>query len=96
MRTRPRARAAAPTGSADWSLRAAQLLAALGGTTNVESVAAASTRLRVRVRDPRNIDERAVAELGLRGMALPAPGVVHIIVGPEAAAAAAALRHLLT
>ncbi len=88
--------AAAPTGSADWSLRAAQLLAALGGTTNVESVAAASTRLRVRVRDPRNIDERAVAELGLRGMALPAPGVVHIIVGPEAAAAAAALRHLLT
>jgi PTS system N-acetylglucosamine-specific IIC component len=91
--------AAAPAVAPDvavWAARAAPLLAALGGTTNVRSVEAASTRLRVRVSDPRRVNERAVGELGLRGMALPAPGVVHIIVGPEAAAAAAALRHLLT
>jgi hypothetical protein len=50
----------------------------------------------VRVRDPQRVDAGAVGQLGLRGTALPAPGIVHIIVGPEAAAAAAALRHLLT
>lgn len=88
--------AAAVPDSAAWSARAAQLLAALGGNTNVHSVEAASTRLRVRVRDPRRVDDGAVGQLGLRGTALPAPGIVHIIVGPEAAAAAAALRHLLT
>jgi N-acetylglucosamine PTS system EIICBA or EIICB component len=88
--------AAAPTAQAAWSARGAQLLAALGGRTNVESVEAASTRLRVRVADPRRVDEHAVAALGMRGVALPAPGVVHIIVGPEAALAAGALRHLLT
>lgn len=91
----PSSVAAAAAGSV-WPTRGAQLLAALGGKSNVKSVEAVSTRLRVHVRDPGRVDERAVGALGLRGMALPAPGIVHIIVGPEAELAAGALRHLLT
>jgi PTS system N-acetylglucosamine-specific IIC component len=86
---------AAPA-SSGWSGRGEPLLAALGGSANVHAVEAFSTRLRVRVADPGRVDASALAVLGTRGLALPAPGIVHIIVGPEAAAAATTLRHLLT
>ncbi|HEY1492856.1 MAG TPA: glucose PTS transporter subunit EIIB, partial [Steroidobacteraceae bacterium] len=79
-----------------WSGRGEALLAALGGSANVHAVEAFSTRLRVRVADAGRVDASALAALGARGLALPAPGIAHIIVGPEAAAAAATLRHLLT
>ena len=85
-----------PSGGPQWAGRGAQLLQALGGTANIREVEAVSTRLRVGVVDAGRVDAAAVGALGLRGIAEPAPGVVHIIVGPEAAAAAAALRHLLT
>ncbi len=82
--------------SSAWSGQAEALLAALGGHANVLAVEAVSTRLRVRVADSGRVDVGAVAALGARGLALPAPGVVHIIVGPEAPAAQRSLRHLLT
>ena len=90
------AMAAPAAADSAWSERGVQLLAALGGKANVERVDAASTRLRVHVADAARVDAHAIGVLGARGVALPAPGVVHIIVGPEAAAAAVALRHLLT
>jgi PTS system N-acetylglucosamine-specific IIC component len=85
-----------PPAAAPWDTRAARLLQGLGGKANIRSVEAASTRVRVSVVDAGRVDAAAVGALGLRGLAVPAPGVVHIIVGPEAAVAAATLRHLLT
>jgi PTS system N-acetylglucosamine-specific IIC component len=58
-------------------------------------VEAASSRLRVRVADASRVDGQAMRKLGLRGVALAAPGTVHVIVGPEASEAAVALRQLL-
>jgi PTS system N-acetylglucosamine-specific IIC component len=74
---------------------AARLLAALGGRANVRGVEAAAGRLRLTMFDTGRIDARALRELGLRGVALPAPGVAHVLTGPGAPEAAAAIEHLL-
>jgi PTS system N-acetylglucosamine-specific IIC component len=79
-----------------WAGDARALLHALGGRANVYSVQAAASRLRVGVADAARIDRGAIVELGLRGVAVPSSECVHVIVGPAAAAAGAALRGLLT
>jgi PTS system N-acetylglucosamine-specific IIC component len=71
------------------------LLAALGGRANVRAVEAAASRLRVSVSDAALIDRDAIRGLGLRGMAIPVAGCVHVIVGPAANAVCAALKRLL-
>jgi PTS system N-acetylglucosamine-specific IIC component len=86
----------AQTPGETWSGDAAAVLAALGGRTNVRSVASAASRLRVGIEDAARLDRAALGALGLRGMAVPRPDCVHLIVGPSAPAAAAALRQLLT
>jgi len=82
-------------GGAGTGVDAARLLAALGGRANVRAVEAVAGRLRVSVGDTGRIDAGAVRELGLRGLALPAPGVAHVLTGPGAPEAAAAIEHLL-
>ena len=52
-------------------------------------------RLRVSVSDAALIDAGALRALGLRGVALPVPGVAHILVGPAAGEAGAALEQVL-
>ena len=95
-RTVPAAAAPAVMGeSPPWNARAAGLLSALGGRANVRTVDIAASRLRVSVAEVARVDRQAFRELGLRGVAIPAAGSVHLIVGPEAAEAAAALRQLL-
>ena len=74
---------------------AARLLDALGGRANVRAVEAVAGRLRVTVADSGRIDAGALGRLGLRGLALPAPGVAHVLTGPGAESAAAAIEHLL-
>jgi len=74
---------------------AGALLAALGGRANVLAVDAAASRLRVSVGDTALVDRAAIRGLGLRGTATPNAGCVHVIVGPAAGAACAALRRLL-
>ena len=71
---------------------ARDLLAALGGRRNISELGASSTRVRVGVVDPSAVDEPALRALGLRGIARPAPERVHIVIGPAAEAALAALR----
>jgi N-acetylglucosamine PTS system EIICBA or EIICB component len=78
-----------------WAGDAAAVLAALGGRANVRSVASAASRLRIGIEDAARLDRGALGALGLRGVAVPGPECVHLIVGPAAAAAAAALRLLL-
>ena len=70
------------------------MLAALGGRGNVRSVASAASRVRIGVVDATRVDRAALGALGFRGVALPRPDCVHLIVGPQAEAAAAALRQL--
>jgi PTS system glucose-specific IIC component len=72
--------------------RATALLTALGGSTNVLSVeAVALTRLRVAVKDSRALDEGALTRAGVAGVWRVSEGVVHLIVGEDAEALAAAL-----
>src|SRR5579864_8698217 len=81
--------------SAPWGGDAAALLAALGGPNNVRSVAAAGSRLRIGIGTDAAFRPAALGQLGLRGAALAAPNCVHVIVGPQAPAAAQALQRLL-
>ena len=85
----------APDTGAAAGADAQKLLAALGGRANVRAVEAAASRLRVSVSDAALIDRDAIRGLGLRGMAIPVAGCVHVIVGPGATAACAALKRLL-
>ena len=52
--------------------------------------------LRIGIEDVTRLDRTALGAMGLRGVALPRPDCVHLIVGPQAEAAAAALRQLLS
>jgi N-acetylglucosamine PTS system EIICBA or EIICB component len=91
--TRP---AAAPTAPTIPTPTLTSLLAALGGRSNVRAVETASSRLRINIADASIVDTQAMAALGLRGVALAAPDWVHVIIGPDALAAGASLRQLLT
>jgi PTS system N-acetylglucosamine-specific IIC component len=84
-----------PVTAAPWTGDAAAVLEALGGGANVRAVDVASSRLRIIVGDGARLDRAALARLGLRGVAQPAPGCVHLIVGPDAAAAGAALLRVM-
>jgi PTS system N-acetylglucosamine-specific IIC component len=74
---------------------AAQLLTALGGRANVLSVQALAGRVRVTLRDAGRIDATALHAVAVRGVAVAAPEVLHILVGSRAGEAAAAIEHLL-
>ncbi len=70
------------------------LLAALGGASNVASIDARATRMRIAVTDPTKVDEARVQSMGWRGIARPSNEVLHILVGPAAEQAGATLRRL--
>lgn len=90
------AQASAPTVPTIPTPTLTSLLAALGGRTNVRAVETASSRLRINIADASIVDQPAIAALGLRGVALANPNWVHVIIGPEASAAGASFRQLLT
>ncbi len=55
-------------------------LAALGGRSNVEHVAANPSRIMLRLRDPSAIDEPALAALGLRALVRPGSAMLHLLI----------------
>jgi PTS system N-acetylglucosamine-specific IIC component len=71
------------------------LIAALGGRTNVRSIDAASSRLRIGVLNSSIVDATTIRSLGLRGITVPAPDCVHVIVGPAADVTSDVLRKLI-
>jgi PTS system N-acetylglucosamine-specific IIC component len=79
-------------GAVGWTGDAGVLLTALGGRDNVRTVDTAASRLRIAVADAARIDHNALGRFGLRGVAEPRPGCIHLIVGPAAPAAAMALK----
>ena len=72
---------------------ASALYVALGGAGNVVRIEpCALTRLRVQVRDVAAIDEPALEKAGAAGLMRTGDNVVHVIVGPNAAAIASTMK----
>ena len=83
--------AAAPAAAAKADIAA--LKQALGGNANLGKVEAiAHTRLRVELKDAARFDEAAARSAGVMAVMQVAPGTLHLIVGDQAAALAAALQ----
>jgi len=86
---------AAPAIEIEAAVRAAAvpLLAALGGTANVQRLeAVAHTRLRVELADGSKFDAAAARLAGVTASMTAAAGVLHLIVGDRASQFAAAMR----
>lgn len=75
--------------------KADNILAALGGNTNVVELEPCITRLRVQVTDPSLVDEPGLKQSGAFGV-VRSGRVVQVIVGPEADNLAAEMDLLLT
>ena len=71
------------------------LLAAVGGVGNIRAITPAASRLRIAVADVTRVDSQALQSLGLRGSVLATVDCLHVIIGPAATAAGAALNALL-
>ncbi|GAB2458971.1 PTS glucose/sucrose transporter subunit IIB [Xylanimonas ulmi] len=63
--------------------KADQILAALGGTANIQELEPCITRLRVQVSDPELVDEPRLKQSGAFGV-VRSGRVIQVIVGPEA------------
>ncbi|HEX6398446.1 MAG TPA: N-acetylglucosamine-specific PTS transporter subunit IIBC, partial [Steroidobacteraceae bacterium] len=68
---------------------------ALGSARNLRSVEACTTRLRLVVSDPAQLDEPALKALGSRGVLKLADGAVQVVVGPVADQLASEIRAAL-
>jgi len=66
------------------SERGSSFVAALGGPSNLRSIDACTTRLRLSLVDPARIDEPTLRALGARGIVRPGGAAVQIVVGPIA------------
>jgi PTS system N-acetylglucosamine-specific IIC component len=69
----------------------AEVLGALGGRDNILELSLCASRLCVSVRDPARVDEPVLSR-AVRAMARPAPGSIHLVVGPAAPAWYAGLK----
>ena len=81
--------AAAPVAASE---RGAAFVAALGGSANLTSVGACTTRLRLMVADQSAIDEARLRALGARGLIKPSRNAVQIVLGPIADQVAVEMR----
>ena len=70
---------------------AADLLAALGGAANVRAVQTCASRVRVDFIDAAAVNDKALQALSVRGVARPEDHVLHVLIGPRAAAVAAGM-----
>lgn len=68
---------------------------ALGGASNLKSVAACTTRLRLTIASRDRVDEAALKALGARGVIEPSPGALQVVLGPQADAVAQDIRDRL-
>jgi PTS system N-acetylglucosamine-specific IIC component len=72
--------------------RGSAFVAALGGSGNLRSIDACTTRLRLVVRDQAKVDERRLRALGAVGFIRPSAEGLQIVVGPIADAVAMEMR----
>lgn len=74
--------------------RAEQILAGLGGSTNILEIEACITRLRTALQDMSLVDEPALKGAGAHGI-MRAGTVLQVVVGPEADTIASEIEDLL-
>jgi PTS system N-acetylglucosamine-specific IIC component len=74
---------------------AEELLAALGGHSNIHAVSANASRLRVTLARTGAVDEAGLRNFGIRGIARPAAESLHLVVGPQAPILARNMQMLL-
>jgi PTS system N-acetylglucosamine-specific IIC component len=67
------------------------LLAALGGSGNIKTLTAFSSRLCLTVESAAAVDEHRLRSLGARAMVEPTPNSLHVVIGPSAGSVADAL-----
>ncbi|QNA86148.1 PTS transporter subunit EIIC [Sphingomonas sp. So64.6b] len=81
----------APATSGD---QAAGIVRALGGSGNLASIDACTTRLRLKLVDPAQVDEVALKALGARGVVRPGGNALQVVLGPIADRVAGDMRAL--
>ena len=74
--------------------RAGQFVAALGGMSNLDSIDACTTRLRLVVKDQAVVDEATLKQLGARGLIRPSTHDLQVIIGPTADQLAREMREV--
>lgn len=74
--------------------QAEQILAGLGGSTNIVEIEACITRLRTALHDSALVDEAVLRGAGAHGI-MRAGNVVQVVVGPVADVIAAEIEDLL-
>jgi PTS system N-acetylglucosamine-specific IIC component len=74
--------------------RAKQFVSALGGMSNLESIDACTTRLRLVVNNQALVDEANLKQLGARGLIRPSTRDLQVIVGPTADQLAREMREV--
>ncbi|WP_294324339.1 N-acetylglucosamine-specific PTS transporter subunit IIBC [uncultured Sphingomonas sp.] len=79
-------------GAVEAGERGRAFLAALGGSANLASIGACTTRLRLVVADQALVDEAALKALGAMGVIRPSDRAVQVIVGPIADQVAEEIR----
>lgn len=84
--------AAAPTPLGE---RGSAFITALGGASNLQSVGACTTRLRLVLENPEAVDESALKSLGSRGIMRLQGGGLQVIMGPIADGVADEIRQAL-
>jgi PTS system N-acetylglucosamine-specific IIC component len=72
--------------------RGAAFAAALGGSANLVTVDACTTRLRLVLADPAAVDEAALRALGARGLVRPSQTTLQVVLGPIADQVAGEIR----
>jgi len=76
--------------------RGPAFLAALGGASNLASIDACTTRLRLVVRDQSLVDEQRLKKLGARGFVRPSADALQVVLGPIADGVAMEMRNAAT
>jgi N-acetylglucosamine PTS system EIIB component len=74
--------------------QAEQIIAGLGGSSNIVEIEACITRLRTALADSALVDERLLKSAGAHGI-MRAGSVVQVVVGPDADVIASEIEDLL-
>ncbi|MEC0089022.1 PTS transporter subunit EIIC [Paenibacillus macquariensis] len=71
------------SGAISGDSRAAKILSQLGGSSNIESVDACITRLRLIVKDEKVVNDAGLKQLGAAGVMRLGKGAVQVVFGPQ-------------
>lgn len=75
--------------------RSAEILTHIGGPSNIESVDACMTRLRLVVKDEKQVNDSALKQLGAFGVMRLGKGAVQVVFGPQSESIKDAIKNML-